>query len=467
MKPTLLLALALAAGCSFSPGKGNLDLGVGDDMAGDAGDVDLANGPDLTMICTPGDKSCANGMLSTCNPDGTGVDTTACVLGCNAAANDCQVLQPTPPAVASDFSYQGLGNVTIAATQTLLVFNTDSGEIRDGAGTVVRMPNASPTQRNVEDGIGFHRVSGVGIWTFTSLTVPATTTVVFTGASAASILTDGDLSIAGTIDLRGYADPTKALMSGTASTLCSGTVAGPGGTIGGTAMTVAMGTGAGGGASDVSAGGGGAGYGATGGAGGNNAAKTGGAAGVVAGSAAINPLSAGLGGGASGGTTVGNGGGGGGALQLAAEGTITISGTINAGGCGGAAGNANSGGGGGGSGGAILVEAPTVSVTATGVLAANGGGGGGGGDPMVGQGAAGRSNDTAAPGGTAGNNGQTGGNGGSGAGTLTGQAGSNGNGAGGGGGGVGRVRLNSRSGAMLDASAILSPPASQGTVTIQ
>ena len=95
-------------------------------------------------------------MLSTCNPDGTGVDTTACVLGCNGAGSDCLALQPTPPAVASDFTYAGLSDLTIAASQTLLVFDTDTGEIRDGGGTVVRMPNAAPMTRNVEDGIGFH-----------------------------------------------------------------------------------------------------------------------------------------------------------------------------------------------------------------------------------------------------------------------------------------------------------------------
>jgi len=70
--------------------------------------------------------------------------------------------------------------------------------------------------RNVENGIGFHLVSGVGIWTFSKLTVPAATTIVFKHAASsagASILSAGDLTIAGTIDLRGYGDPTQALMA--------------------------------------------------------------------------------------------------------------------------------------------------------------------------------------------------------------------------------------------------------------
>jgi hypothetical protein len=448
------LALALTAGCSFNPGNSNTDMGTtgGDDLAG--GD-DMTSGPDLTVVCTAGVKTCSGTTLSTCNLDGTAVDTATCVLGCNTAGNDCNALSPTAPAVSSDFSYGGLSEPTITAA--LLVFDTDSGEIRDGANAVVRMPNAAPQTRFVENGIGFHRVSGVGIWTFSKLTVPTATTIVFKSAYAASILSATDLTIAGTIDLRGYGAPSMA-----PATLCMSTVAGPGGTIGGITPTVATGAGAGGSsAGDTQAGGGGGGYGDTGGAGGKHGGTLGGTAGTVAGTAAINPLLAGFGGGYSG----GNGGGGGGALQLAAQGTIAISGKINAGGCGGAPGDAIHGGGGGGSGGAILVEAPTVHVTATGVLAANGGGGGAGGSVTGTAGEAGRTSDSQANGGTA-TAGQNGGPGG-GLGTTAGQPGSNGTGAGGSGGGVGRVRFNSRTGATIDPLSIVSPAATQGTVTIQ
>lgn len=460
MKKTLVLAMALAAGCSFNPGKGDASAGSGDDLAG-AGD-DLGSGPDMTMICTPGQKSCSGDMLSTCNFDGTTIDTTTCTLGCNAANSDCAALQPTAPAVASDFVYGGLSELVIAATQTLLVFDTDTGEIRDGSGAVVRMPNAAPATRFVEDGIGFHRVSGVGIWTFSKLTVPSTTTIVFKNPNAASILSAGDLTIAGTIDARGYADPTKALMTGAASTLCMGPVAGPGGTAGGMGTTAAAGAGAGGQPDDTTAGGGGGGYGDVGGAGGNNGTVKGGAGGAAAGTPAINPLAGGFGGAYSG----GNGGGGGGAVQLAAEGTLTISGTVNSGGCGGSVGDATHGGGGGGSGGGILFEAPTVHVTSSARIAANGGGGGAGGSLTATPGDPGAASSSQANGGAGLNGGH---NGGSGAALgATAGAGSNGVGAGGGGGGVGRVRLSSRTGtATLDTSSIVSPAATQGTVVIQ
>jgi hypothetical protein len=461
VKHTLVLALALAlaltGGCSFNPGNSNTDLGTtgGDDLAG--GD-DMTSGPDLTVVCTAGVKTCSGTTLSTCNLDGTAVDTATCVLGCNTAGNDCNALSPTAPAVSSDFSYGGLSDPTITAA--LLVFDTDSGEIRDGANAVVRMPNAAPQTRFVENGIGFHRVSGVGIWTFSKLTVPTATTIVFKSAYAASILSATDLTIAGTIDLRGYGDPTQAKMATT--TLCAGGVAGPGGTNGGSGATAATGMGAGGQPDTTTAGGGGGGYGDVGAAGGNDGGNKGGKAGVVSGGVAINPLAGGFGGGSSG----GNGGGGGGALQLAAQGAITISGQINAGGCGGAAGDATHGGGGGGSGGAVLVEAPTVHVTATGVLAANGGGGGAGGSATSTAGDPGAASSTQANGGAGLAGGHNGGSGdalGATAGTGT-----NGAGAGAGGGGVGRVRVNTRTGAaVLDLNYVISPAATQGTVTIQ
>ncbi|MGZ3428932.1 MAG: hypothetical protein ACXVCV_19905, partial [Polyangia bacterium] len=290
--PVLALAFLVAAGCSFNPGNSSIDLGSGggDDLSG--GD-DMTGGPDLTVVCTAGMKSCSGNTLSTCNLDGTAVDTASCILGCNTAGTDCNALAPTMPAVASDFSYGGLSDPTIAASQTLLVFDTDTGEIRDGSGAVVRMANAAPQTRFVENGIGFHRTSGVGIWTFSKLTVPSTATIVFKNPYAASILSATDLTIAGTIDLRGYGDPTKALM-GASSTLCMGTVAGPGGAAGGVAP--AAGTGAGGAPSDTTGGGGGGGYGLIGGIGGKHSNSQG-AAGPATGAAAIAPLAAGFGGG--------------------------------------------------------------------------------------------------------------------------------------------------------------------------
>ncbi len=73
------------------------------------------------------------------------------------------------------------------------------------------------------------------------------------------------------------------------------------------------------------------------------------------------------------------GGAGGGAIRLVAQQSITVAGSISAGGAGGAGAPLRSacGGGGGGAGGYIALEAPTVTIS--GALGANGGGGGGGG----------------------------------------------------------------------------------------
>ncbi len=72
------------------------------------------------------------------------------------------------------------------------------------------------------------------------------------------------------------------------------------------------------------------------------------------------------------------GGASGGAIELAAKTSITVTGSINAGGGGGAGAPQGSavGGGGGGSGGYIGLDAPAITITG-GTLSANGGGGGG------------------------------------------------------------------------------------------
>lgn len=436
---------------------------MGTSDGGQSGD-DLSSVQDMTMICTPGAKTCTGSTLSTCTFDGTDYITTTCTLGCNMTDTDCLAVQPTPPAMPSDFVYGGLSDLTIAATQTLLIFDTDTGAITDNTGATVRMPNPSGGTRAVENGIGFHQMNGVGIWTFSNFSLPVTALMVFKNPSAASILSPGNISIAGTIDLRGYADPAQARM--TTSTLCVGPVAGPGGTKGGMGVTdmgntAATGAGAGGQPDNPTAGAGGGGHGDVGGTGGKNGGVKGGTSGAMTGTAAINPLAGGFGGGSSG----GNGGGGGGALQLAAEGTITISGTINAGGCGGAAGDANNGGGGGGSGGAILIEALTVNVTATAHLAANGGGGGAGGSATSTGGDPGGSTTSPANGGAGLNGGHNGGSGG-----AQGMAAGNGlagPGASGGGGAVGYVRLNGKSAPTIDGAATISPTQTTGVVVVQ
>lgn len=378
---------------------------------------------------------------------------------------DCQLLYPTLPAMPADFVYVGLTTPTVTAPQ--LVFDGNDGAIKDGAGTIIRHANGVPSTATVVDGVGFRRAdTGVAIWTFSSLTVPTTTTVTFAGGFAASILTVGDLVIAGTIDARGYADPSNL------ATLCNNHSAGPGGGAGGFGATAAGGAGGGGAGKNTNAGGAGGSYGAKGGDGGNDQNSFGHGVAVAAyGSLTISPLRGGSGGGAGGAGE--SGGGGGGGLQLAALGTLVISGGINAGGCGGAAGGSKTGGGGGGSGGAVLVEAPSVHLTGSAKIGAQGGSGGGGDSGTAGQ--PGPLTNMLAPGGPGGSNGGNGGNGG-GYGNIAGQTANDapsGNGGGGGGGGAaGRIRITSRTGsAMLDGGYLLSPRlvdtlASQGMVDI-
>ncbi len=150
---------------------------------------------------------------------------------------------------------------------------------------------------------------------------------------------------------------------------------------------------------------GGSGVGGGGGAGGSFAFRAGsggiggGASGAVGGIADnaqnLGTVRGGCRGGGGGATTAGAGSGttlpgnSGGAIYLIAGATISVAGTIEASGGPGQGGAANSsgrgaGGGGGGSGGLIGLDAPTVEITDTAKLSANGGGGGGGGSSLAG-----------------------------------------------------------------------------------
>jgi hypothetical protein len=158
----------------------------------------------------------------------------------------------------------------------------------------------------------------------------------------------------------------------------------PGTGIGAGGGGACSGAGAGAGVNDVNGAGGGAGgtYGTAGGRGGDGNSAGGAPAGVdvqgILGTRLRGGCSGGLGG--TGSTAADTGGAGGGGVYLAAAGTITIAGTVNASGAGGGRGNASKGGGsGGGSGGMIAIWAGG-SLSVTGEVFANGGGGGGGAD---------------------------------------------------------------------------------------
>jgi len=166
--------------------------------------------------------------------------------------------------------------------------------------------------------------------------------------------------------------------------------------------------------------------------------------------------------GARGGNSTGGWGGrGGGALQLTARDSITIRGTLNAGGAGGGGGETGrGGGGGGGSGGFLGLQAPLVTLTDSAVLAANGGGGGGGCDNKYARpGEDGRADEVAALGGDGEGQGKAGGPGGF-ADVSAGPGVESSRGGGGGGGGVGYVLVWTAT-YDADGSAVISPNAIQ------
>lgn len=247
-------------------------------------------------------------------------------------------------------------------------------DLRDGVvsflpgGTTVALPNVPAG--------GF----ADGILHFTTVDIPTGVTLTFIRHAAntpVTILAQGDVTVAGTIDVSGE--------NGGGSGNGRGGTGGPGGFKGGNGEILRSSPGAGGGlgpgggkggertgtGTNPHDGGGGGGFGF---AGSSSSGAPSPAGGGIYGTSALLPLvgGSGGGGGSSGtdtGPSGGGGGGGGGAILIASSATITISGAILAkGGAGGTVG------GGGGSGGAIRLIADTLAGSGT--LSAAGGAGG-------------------------------------------------------------------------------------------
>ncbi|MBT8495938.1 MAG: hypothetical protein KJO07_23035 [Deltaproteobacteria bacterium] len=210
-------------------------------------------------------------------------------------------------------------------------------------------------------------------------------------------------------------------------------------------------------------GGGGAGFGGPGGDGGSG--SDGAAAGATGGAGFSTSI---LRGGCPGGDgadvgegAVGTGGAGGGALLLLATTSISISGTIHAGGQAGRGATRPNGGGGAGSGGMIGLVAPLVDLTEDVVLASNGGGGGEGGNAdssMGGTGSSGRSDGQVAAGGSGLSEAGNGGSGSTGT-SAPGTGDTRFYSGGGSGGGVGFVVVKAQT--FEPAGAYISPPPSE------
>jgi hypothetical protein len=310
----------------------------GDGLAGQC--VAAADGTDAgpadasAPLCAANSTRCDANRLIRC--DATGHERPAetcafaCVPGLAAAASHCASIRPTYAPEACDGQ---------AAEPTRVLTDSatfDTGGADCTGGVLMQPPN------HVE-------VCVVRYGTF-SIVHGATLKVV--GVRALAIVADGDLDLAGNIDLS-----------------ASGRGDGPGGGRVSSGVT-AMGSGL------DSMGSGGAGFTQAGGSGGGGSHPAGGAA--------TSPQLQGFleGGPRGGGAFPAYGGGGGGALALVScHGTVRVSGTIGAGGGGGSGGAPAGqfqawGGGGGGAGGMVVIQGTAVEVQ--GNLYANGGAGGGG-----------------------------------------------------------------------------------------
>ena len=240
-----------------------------------------------------------------------------------------------------------------------------------------------------------------GVFNFTTVTIPSGVTVRFnknTANTPVTFLVSGDVTIDGSINISGGASSTVgAAGDGNQGDDGLPGIGGPGGFDGGrggvpgnSIGAPGLGPGAGNQArgnntSGTGCGGGGAGYSVTGANSSTSSSSNsptvcdlsdkalgGNAYGVEI----LLPLIGGSGGGgASAGTAFGGsgGGGGGGAILIAASGTVTVNGAINANGgeSGNSAGSLEGGTGGGGSGGAVRIVATTL--TGNGPITANGG----------------------------------------------------------------------------------------------
>lgn len=422
--PALALLVA-ASGCFFDAsgiGPPGLDAAADQQPKTDRGVP--VDGPADGPVRYDGDLSAKDGAPAETKPPldakpppdaKTATDTTppcagmTCPLGCQVALNRCRRLQP------SNFKANGLfdkvtkGLTTAGAMQ----INTDTGEIKFGSN--VPRPAGSPGTalkgiywQTQAQPTGYPQLSIFGV---DSLTIPQGTSLLVSGSRALAIYARGPISIQGTLAAaatsKGAASGGKA--GGAPASNGQPCFGGEGKT--GTHKTCS---------SPYSSytcktSGGGGGGGAAGGSGGDSTGSgiLGGAGGKAVGNAKLVPLLGGCGGAGSG-HCGGAGGGGGGAIQLSANGTISVTGGIHVGGGGGGGSGYTQlsgycGGGGGGAGGSVLLEG--ISVMVSGLVAANGGSGGGGG-LGGGGGVPGEPSTTSAPGGGTGSYGTGGGSGG-------------------------------------------------------
>lgn len=350
--------------------------------------------------CGPG-APCPNGLTCNatsgfCQPDGSGNGKDAAIDGCYGTA-PFTICFATPPS----------GSIEVWFSTVL---NTTTGAV---TGTQL---SCTPPMSGGDD---YCVVAADTISVSAGLRAIGSKPLVLVAATSIRVLSQGR------IDAGSYLSPIESVGAG----------ANPAGCNAGTPAATTNGTSGGG------AGGSFMGSGGTGGAGGGDNGGPGGQPGTAS---ATTPIHGGCRGQDGAGVDGAPGGSGGGAVFLIAGDTITVDGTIHAGGeAGGGGGSPASGGGGGGAGGMIGLDAPSIAVL--GGFDANGGGGGGGaGDDMPGS--PGRDGNPAPDAFGGGGYPGLGGNGGAGSPRMAagpggaGEAGSAGNGGGGGGGGAGLIK---------------------------
>jgi hypothetical protein len=349
MRSHLLVSfVVLASGCSFDPPPN-----VGDDDSDD----DTTMHDAAPVDCEPNAVICAGSELVTCSPEGEEVSREQCALGCHESGERCNELDPSNGLAAQLDDAIGGPAVVLEAGATI---NTDDGTI---TGTAIAVSTEVVASDPVEI-----LVVKVGSLSAQDIKV--------TGSRALAIVSAGDITLNGVVDLS-----------------ASYTVGGAGSVITGGGCNAANGADSG---SSSLNGGGGGGFGTKGGDGGAASITGNTPGGTPAGTANLVPLRGGCPGGwyenSSGPPSADpeqrSPGAGGGAVQMTSRTRIVVANggavVVNGGSAKGFTGfgiptctvDIPCGpGAGGGSGGGVLLEAPAVEVAGSGIIAANGGAG--------------------------------------------------------------------------------------------
>jgi hypothetical protein len=365
MKVYVVVGLALVACGEVRNNKG-MDAGVG-------GQADATIDAPPVTTCTPNEfVDCVGNVKRTCNGAGTGsVDEDCGAAGCNMTAKRCNVCMPSSLSCSSNAvehcTADGLNGPSDTCSLSCVsapaphcaYIQPNYAALSNVCDSLATAPSFQISANQTLDTSQNNNCSSVVTQTtgpeicvirYGTYKIDAGKTLSVTGSRAFAVVTDGALTIDGTLDVS-----------------ASGSTNGPGG---GTVRSGAM--------ADVDIGGGGAGF-ATAGGNANGGAAATNPADLVYLVGGPRPNDSQL---------VGSGGGGGAAILISCRGAVTVSATglIDAGGGGGPGGvdtvMGNDSGaehfsaGGGGAGGNVVIEGTSVSVL--GQVFANGGAGGGG-----------------------------------------------------------------------------------------